>query len=67
MNETTLIYPGDDNRVVVVVPSDAALRAYSRDALAQRLVPAGRPWRWVSRDQLPQSRIFRDAWEFSHD
>ena len=67
MSDTTLIYPGPDDRLVVVVPSDHALKNYSREQLAQRLVPAGRPWRWISSDQLPKSRMFRDAWEFTDD
>jgi hypothetical protein len=67
MNDPRLIYPNDHGGIAVAVPSAEALATHTPDQLAQRLVPPGRPWKWISADDLPGSRMFRDAWEWSND
>lgn len=62
-----IVYPGDDNRAMIVIPAPQALSKYSIHDIAQRSVPPGRPWRIMDRRDLPTDRTFRDAWEYSDD
>jgi hypothetical protein len=54
-----IIFPQDDNRVSVVTPAPEF--ADQIEAVAQKDVPAGKPWRIVDNSELP-SRDSRDRW-----
>jgi hypothetical protein len=54
-----IIFPQDDNKVSVVIPAPEF--ADQIEAVAQKDVPAGKPWRIVYNSELP-SRDSRDRW-----
>jgi len=57
MENQRVIYPTDDGGVAVVVPApDATLEQ------VLKAVPAGKPYKVVSVDDVPSDRTFRNAW-----
>lgn len=54
-----IIFPQDDNKVSVVIPAPEF--ADQIEAVAQKDVPEGKPWRIVDDSELP-SRDSRDRW-----
>jgi hypothetical protein len=60
---TQLIIYNQDNGVVAVVrPTDEALIKYGIDAIAQKDVPSGRPYKIIDASELPADRAQRSAW-----
>jgi hypothetical protein len=60
MQDQRIIYPNDDGGVAVIVPAPGV-------TLEQVLlaVPAGKPYKVVSVDDIPTDRTFRNAWEYT--
>lgn len=58
-----IIYQTDDGGVAIIVPSPEALAQHSITAIAQKDVPAGKPYKIVSINDVPSDRTFRSAWE----
>lgn len=58
-----IIYRTDEGGVAVIVPTDEALRSHSIQEIAEKDVPAGKPFKIVSLDDIPSDRTFRNAWE----
>lgn len=58
-----IIYQSDTDGVVVIVPTPQALAEWGIDAIALKDVPAGRPYKIITTDDLPEDRTFRNAWE----
>jgi hypothetical protein len=58
-----IIYQTDDGGVAIIVPSPEALAQHSIDAIAKKDVPAGKPYKIVSINDVPSDRTFRSAWE----
>lgn len=58
-----IIYRGDDGGVCIIAPSPEVLERYGIDAIAQKDVPAGKPYKIVDTDSVPSDRTFRGAWE----
>jgi hypothetical protein len=54
-----IIFQNDDNKVAVVIPAPEF--ADQIEAVAQKDVPAGKPWRIINASELP-SRDVRDRW-----
>jgi len=57
-----IIYKQDNGAVAVVRPTDEALVMYGIDAIAQKDVPAGRPYKIIEASELPADRTQRSAW-----
>jgi hypothetical protein len=57
-----IIYPTDDGGVAVIVPAPEC--GLSIQAIAAKDVPAGKPYKIVSVNDIPSDRLFRAAWEF---
>lgn len=57
-----VIYKQDNGVVAIVRPTEDALRSYSIDAIAQKDVPPGKPYKIIDATDLPQDRSQRDAW-----
>jgi hypothetical protein len=55
-----IIYPTDDG-VAIIIPVDYNL---SIEEIAAKDVPAGKPFRIVSIEDIPSDRTFREAWEY---
>jgi hypothetical protein len=60
MQDQRVIFPNDEGGVSVIVPSPGV-------TLEQVLlaVPAGKPYKVVSVDDIPTDRTFRNAWEYT--
>ena len=57
-----IIYPTDDGNVAIVIPTAEALEQYGIQAIAIKDVPAGKPFKIVSADDIPTDRSERNAW-----
>jgi hypothetical protein len=57
-----IIYKTDEGGVAVIIPSDSALAEHTIQEIAEKDVPAGKPYKIVSVDDIPSDRTFRDAW-----
>lgn len=61
MNER-IIYPTDEGGVAIIVPApDCGLTI---EQIADKDVPAGKPYKIVNVSEVPSDRAFRDAWEY---
>lgn len=58
-----IIYQSGNGGVAVIVPTPQALAEWGIDAIALKDVPAGRPYKIITTDDLPEDRTFRNAWE----
>ena len=58
-----IIYHTDDGGVAVVVPASES--GLTIDEIAAKDVPAGKPYKIVSVDDIPADRTFRAAWEYT--
>lgn len=57
-----IIYPTDDGGVAIIVPADCNLTI---EQIAQKDVPAGKPYKIVDVSEIPSDRLFRDAWSYA--
>ena len=58
-----IIYKTDEGGVAVIIPTDNALDEHTIEEIAEKDVPAGKPYKIVSVDDIPSDRTFRNAWE----
>ena len=57
-----VVFKNDDGGVSVLVPAPDALETYGIMAIAIKDVPAGKPFKIVSADEIPSDRSERDEW-----
>ena len=57
-----IIYKNDDGGVSVIHPTKDALDGYGIEAIAQKDVPAGKPYKIIDASELP-SRELRNQWD----
>jgi len=57
-----IIYTQDNGVCAVIWPTPEALADHGIDAIAQKDVPEGRPYKIVDSALLPSTRDARDAW-----
>ena len=62
-----IIYQTDDGGVAVITPAPEALAILGIDAIAQKDVPTGKPYKIVNVSELPAERSQREAWTVSAD
>ena len=53
----------DEGSVSVIIPTEEALQSHTIQEIAEKDVPAGKPYKIVSVDDIPSDRTFRNAWE----
>lgn len=58
-----IIYPTDDGGVAVIVPATEC--GLTIEQIAQKDVPAGKPYKIVDVSDIPTDRTFRNAWEYT--
>ena len=61
MNQV-IIYKQDNGVVAIIRPTEEALALYGIEAIAQKDVPAGKPYKIIDASEIPADRTFRDAW-----
>jgi len=57
-----IIYPSDDGGVVLVSPAPEC--GLTIEQIAQKDVPAGKPYQIVDEEDLPSDHTFFNAWEY---
>ena len=67
MSNFRVIYQTDDGGVAVIIPTPEALAMYGIDAIAQKDVPTGKPYKIVDVSEIPTDRSKREAWTVSAD
>ena len=62
-----IIYPTDEGGVAVIIPAPEWLAEEGNtiEKLAEKDVPAGKPFKIVNTEDVPTDRTFRAAWEYS--
>jgi hypothetical protein len=58
-----IIYPTDNGGVAVIIP--AINSGLSIEQIAEKDIPAGKPYKIVDVGDIPSDRTFRDAWEYT--
>jgi len=48
--------------IAVIIPTNEALQSHTIQEIAEKDVPAGKPYKIVSVDDIPSDRTFRNAW-----
>jgi hypothetical protein len=61
MNQV-IIYKQDTGVVAIVRPTEEALALYGIEAIAQKDVPAGKPYKIIDSSEIPTDRSQRNAW-----
>ena len=57
-----IIYQQDNGVVAVIHPTEEALALYGIEAIAQKDVPAGKPYKIIDASEIPTDRSMRNAW-----
>jgi hypothetical protein len=62
-----IIYPTDEGGVAVIIPAPEWLAEEGNtiEMLAEKDVPAGKPFKIVNTTDVPTDRTFRAAWEYT--
>ena len=58
-----IIYENDEGGVAILTPAPECLLTHTIEEIAAKDVPAGKPYKIVSVDDIPSDRTFRNAWE----
>ena len=58
-----IIYKTEEGGVAVVTPTPECLQSHTIEEIAEKDVPAGRPYKIVDASVIPSDRTFRNAWE----
>ena len=61
MNQV-IIYKQDNGVVAFIRPTEEGLAMYGIEAIAQKDVPAGKPYKIVDASEIPTDRSQRNAW-----
>lgn len=57
-----IIYKQDNGVVAIIRPTEEALSLYGIEAIAQKDVPTGKPYRIINASEIPTDRSQRNAW-----
>lgn len=57
-----IIYKQDNGVVAIIRPTEEALAVYGIEAIAQKDVPAGKPYKIIDASEIPADRTQRNAW-----
>ena len=57
-----IIYPNDNGGICILTPAPEC--GLSLQEIAQKDVPAGKPWKIVDETDIPSDRHWRNAWEY---
>jgi hypothetical protein len=62
-----IIYPTDEGGVAIIVPAPEWLAEEGNtiEKLAEKDVPAGKPFKIINTEDVPSDRTFRAAWEYT--
>jgi hypothetical protein len=58
-----IIYQNDEGGISIIIPAPECLQTYTLEEIAEKDVPAGKPYKIVDVSDIPSDRTFRNAWE----
>ena len=58
-----IIYQNDEGGVSILIPTPECLAERTIEEIAAKDVPAGKPYKIITTDDIPTDRTFRNAWE----
>jgi hypothetical protein len=58
-----IIYPTDEGGVKILIPAPES--GLTIQQIAEKDVPAGKPFKIVDVSDIPTDRTFRNAWEYT--
>jgi hypothetical protein len=61
MNQV-IIYKQDNGVVAIIRPTEEAIALYGIKAIAEKDVPAGKPYKIIDASEIPTDRSQRNAW-----
>ena len=61
MNQA-IIYKQDNGVVAIIRPTQEAIALYGIEAIAQKDVPAGKPYKIINASEVPTERTYRNTW-----
>ena len=61
MNQV-IIYKQDSGVVAIIRPTEEAIALYGIKAIAEKDVPAGKPYKIIDASEIPTDRSQRNAW-----
>ena len=59
-----IVFRNPDNTIGIITPTQEALDKYGINAVALKDVPPGLEYKIINTSDIPESRTFRDAWEW---
>lgn len=62
-----IIYKNDEGGVSIIIPTPECLETHTIEEIAAKDVPAGKPYKIITTDDIPTDRTFRSAWEADID
>ena len=57
-----IIYKQDNGVVAIIRPTQEAIALYGIEAIAQKDVPAGKPYKIINASEVPTERTYRNTW-----
>ena len=57
-----ILYKQDNGVAAIIHPTEEALAIYGIEAIAQKDVPAGKPYKIIDASDIPTDRSPRNAW-----
>ena len=57
-----IIFQNDEGGISILTPAPECLQSHTIEEIAAKDVPAGKPYKIVSVDDIPSDRTFRNAW-----
>lgn len=60
--QKVIVYKQDNGVIAIVRPTDEAIKLYGINAIAQKDVPAGKPYKIIDAADVPADRSQREAW-----
>jgi hypothetical protein len=57
-----IIYPKDGGGIAIITPAEDC--GLTIEEIAQKDVPPNTPYKIIDATDLPQDRLFREAWEY---
>lgn len=63
MGYKLIIFRNDEGGVSIIYPARECLKTRTVEEIALKDVPAGKPFKIVSPDEIPSDLMFFDAWE----
>lgn len=62
-----ILFRNLDNSVTILCPTEEVLKFATIMQIAEKDVPHELPYKFINDEDIPETRLFRDAWEWDND